>query len=77
MRDVHVTDLRSHLPSYLAEVQNGEELRVLSRGKVIARIVPEVDVADAARRRILAARDKARVDDVMTPLDVAWDALRP
>ena len=42
MREVHVTDLRNHLPAYLAEVQGGEELRVLSRGKVIARIVPEV-----------------------------------
>ena len=52
MRDVHVTDLRNHLPSYLAEVQKGEQLRVMSRGKVIARIVPEVDLAAAAKQRL-------------------------
>lgn len=74
MRDVHVTDLRNHLQSYLAEVLKGEELRVVSRGKVIARIVPEVDAAYAARHRLVAARDKARIGDVTSPLDIRWDA---
>jgi antitoxin (DNA-binding transcriptional repressor) of toxin-antitoxin stability system len=33
MREVKVTDLRSNLPAYLAAVQGGEELRVVSRGQ--------------------------------------------
>jgi len=33
LRDVKVTDLRSHLPAFLAAVQGGEEIRILSRGK--------------------------------------------
>ena len=76
MRDVHVTDLRNHLPSYLAEVQKGEQLRVMSRGKVIARIVPEVDLAAAAKQRLSEARPQAKLGDLMSPIDVSWDAER-
>ena len=39
MREVNVTDLRAHLPAFLASVQAGEEVLVTSRGKVIARLV--------------------------------------
>jgi prevent-host-death family protein len=38
MREINVTELRSRLPQYLRQVQKGEELRITSRGKVIARI---------------------------------------
>ena len=33
MREVNVTELRSHLPAYLCNVQAGEELVVTSHGK--------------------------------------------
>jgi prevent-host-death family protein len=55
MSDVNVTDLRQHLPAYLARVRKGERLRVTSRGKVIAEIGPPVadpDRASAARARL-------------------------
>jgi antitoxin (DNA-binding transcriptional repressor) of toxin-antitoxin stability system len=74
MQDVKVTDLRNNLPAYLAVVQGGEELRILSRGKVIARIVPEKTEVDAARQRLLALRGNIQVGDVLSPIDVEWDA---
>lgn len=76
MRDVQVTDLRNHLPAFLAAVQRGEALRILSRGKVVAHLVPPVDVAEAAQGRLAAARARARVGDVLSPLGDAWDAER-
>lgn len=76
MRDVKVTDLRNHLPTFLAAVQGGEELRIVSRGKVIARLVPESDSVAAACERLAAMRGKVRVGDVVSPLDVSWDAER-
>jgi prevent-host-death family protein len=76
MREVKVTDLRRNLPAYLAAVQGGEELRVVSRGKIIARIVPEQNDVDAAQARLRALRDKVQVGDVLTPIDVEWDAQR-
>ena len=76
MREVKITDLRNNLPAYLAVVQGGEELRVVSRGKVIARIVPEQSDVNAARERLLALRHTVQVGDVLSPVEVEWDAQR-
>jgi prevent-host-death family protein len=74
VRKVKVTDLRNALPAYLKAVQAGEELTVESRGKVIARIVPERSAEEGARQRLQALRAKARVGDVVSPTEEHWDA---
>ena len=76
MLNVNVTELRSHLPDYLKKVRAGEEVAVTSRGKVIARLVPEVDETVVARQRLDALRGQSVVGEVVAPLDVEWDALR-
>ena len=76
MSEVNVTELRQNLPEYLAEVRKGKEVKVTVHGKVIARIVPEVDAKDAARRRLAALRAKCRVGDVISPAGERWDAER-
>ncbi|WP_298267415.1 type II toxin-antitoxin system prevent-host-death family antitoxin [Geobacter sp.] len=76
MREVNVTDLRSHLPAYLGEVQSGEELLVTSRGKVIARIVPARDEQAAARERLVELRSRCLVGDVVSPLEEPWEVQR-
>ena len=40
MRTANVSELKSHLSSYLAYVQQGEEIIVRDRNRPIARIVP-------------------------------------
>jgi prevent-host-death family protein len=75
MLSVNVTELRSHLPDYLNKVKSGEELAVTSRGKVIARLVPEIDESEAARQRLEAMRGKSWVGDVVSPLEEEWEAL--
>jgi prevent-host-death family protein len=74
MRKVKVTDLRNALPAYLKAVQAGEELSIESRGKIIARIVPDRSAEDAARQRLQALRAKSRVGDVVSPVEERWDA---
>ena len=74
MSKVNVTELRQNLPDYLAEVRKGKELKVTVHGKVIARIVPEPDAKDAARRRLAALRAKCKVGDVISPAGERWDA---
>jgi prevent-host-death family protein len=52
MADINVTELRQNLPAYLAKVRQGARVRVTSRGKVIAEIVPpSVDEATQAAAR--------------------------
>ena len=78
MPKVKVTELRQNLPAYLARVKRGEELEVMVHGKVVARIVPEQDRAEAARRRLAQMRrDGARiVGDIMKMPKENWDAER-
>ena len=40
MKEVKVTELRQNLPAYLAKVRQGERVRITSRGKVVAELVP-------------------------------------
>lgn len=54
--NVRVTQLRQNLPAYLARVQGGERIQVVSRGKVIAEIAPPA----ASREAAAAARDRLR-----------------
>lgn len=75
MQEINVTELRKHLPSYLKRVARGEQIRVTSNGKVLARIVPEDDPAAAARRRLEALRGTMVVGDIVSPIDdVEWSA---
>ena len=75
MQEINVTELRKHLPSYLKQVARGEQIRVISNGKVLARIVPEDDPAAAARRRLEALRGTMVVGDIVSPIDdVEWSA---
>ncbi|MDX1251069.1 MAG: type II toxin-antitoxin system prevent-host-death family antitoxin [Gammaproteobacteria bacterium] len=74
MRRVNITEFRSHLPTYMDEIQKGETIDITSRGKVIARVVPVEDAAEAARRRLIALRGKCRIGDVISPGNEEWDA---
>ena len=74
MREVNVTELRSHLPAYLVQVQTGEELIVTSHGKAIARILPSQDIREAARKQLKALRKKSHVGDVILPIGEVWES---
>jgi prevent-host-death family protein len=72
MDDVKVTELRQNLPAYLAKVRRGQRIRVTSRGRVIAEIVPptaDKGEADAARARL-----RGSVVKYDRPLEPVFDA---
>lgn len=74
MREVNVTELRNHLPAYLGSVQDGEELLITSRGKVIAKLVPVEDPRQRARETLRELRRRCRIGDVVSPLGESWEA---
>ena len=78
MPKVKVTELRQNLPAYLARVKRGEEIEVMVHGKVVARIVPEQDRAEAARKRLAELRKNGAriVGDIMKMPKETWDAER-
>jgi prevent-host-death family protein len=74
MNSVNVTELRQHLPDYLKQVQQGEEIAITLHGKTIARIVPnrKGNEREAALKRLEALRGKMIADDILAPLDEEW-----
>ena len=76
MIQVNVTEFRNHLPTYLGKVKTGEEVALTSRGKVVARLVPERDESVSARNRLDELRKTCCVGDVVAPLELEWEALR-
>jgi prevent-host-death family protein len=55
MREIGVRELKSSLSSVLHEVEEGEQVRVTIRGRVVADIVPAVAKASEGRLRELVA----------------------
>lgn len=79
MDDINITELRRNLPAYLAKVRRGARVRVTSRGKVIAEIVPPT--ADEATQAAARARLRGSVARYERPLDPVlpaddWDMNR-
>lgn len=76
MNSVNVTQLRQHLPDYLKQVQQGQEIAITLHGKTIARIVPEQqeNKREAALKRLAALRGKMIVGDILAPLNEEWTA---
>ena len=76
MRKVNVTDLRQHLPGYIKQVQSGEFIQITLHGKVVARLVPEQDAVEEAKKSLTGWRGSAHIGDVLSPISEAWEAER-
>lgn len=71
MARVNVTELRQNLPAYLARARRGERIRVTSRGRVIAEIMPPAAAADEVRGARARLRGSVRRYD--RPLEPVID----
>jgi prevent-host-death family protein len=74
--EVNVSDLRNRLPEYLDKAQAGEEILVTRRGRVIARLTSARDARAGAKERLAALRQRAKVGDVISPVEADWEAVR-
>jgi len=73
---VNVTALRNRLPEYLGRVRAGEEVAITSRGRVVARIVPDTDSSARAQQALKSLRGSCTIGDVVSPTGEPWDADR-
>ena len=75
MLAISISEFRKHLPEYLKKIQQGDQIQITNRGKVIARVVPEEDEIQAARKRLELLRNQGRLGDVISPIEaVEWTA---
>ena len=79
MKEVKVTLLRHYLSQYLARGQRGERLRVTSRGRVLAELVPaSIAKGDAEAARMRLRGSVRRYDHPFAPVidPSGWEANR-
>lgn len=79
MTDVNVTELRQNLPAWLEKAHKGQRIRVTSRGKVIAEILPPSATEDESlAARALLKGSVRRFDRPLAPANDAadWEASR-
>lgn len=74
MIDVGISEFRANMNAILQQVQKGEVVSLLLRGKEIAKIVPSNYAQAAAQQELAALRQSAVVGDVLAPIDEQWSA---
>ena len=74
MQSIAVSDLRANLMKILKEIENGSSLDITSRGRVVAKLVPPNFTRKLARKRLIEIGVKAKLNDVISPIDEKWEA---
>jgi prevent-host-death family protein len=73
MREIGVRDLKAQLSSVLRDVEKGERVRVTSRGRPVAEIVPAMPEPSEAMKKLIA---EGRVTPATRPLPMSAPAPR-
>lgn len=73
MHAVNITELRNHLPEYLSRVHDGTEISITSHGRVIARIVPPIDIKNHALQQLKKLRKRCKIGNVTARIDENWE----
>lgn len=76
METIAVSELRANLMQVLKRIQTGARITITSRGKEIAVLVPPENSIEKARMALKELRKTAKIGDVLSPVDVDWEAMK-
>ena len=76
MTSIAASHFRAHLPEYLHKAQNGETTYITSHGKKIACLTPVENPQQQARKRLDAIKSQCYIGDIITPIDMEWEAMK-
>ena len=76
MDTIAVSDLRANLMKILKEIEHGSTVDITSRGKVVAKLVTPDYIRETAREKLKELGKNAVLDDIISPIDMQWNALR-
>ncbi len=75
MTTIGVSEFRANLMKVLKEVENGTDINITSRGKIVARLVPPDFTKENARKKLIEIGKKSKIGDVISPINTTWEAL--
>jgi prevent-host-death family protein len=76
MKSVSISELRANLLKYLTLVEQGEPINVTSKGKILATLNSPVGQQDAAKAKLRKLAGNAVIDDVISPIEDSWEAMK-
>ena len=76
MQTVNISEFRANLLKYLEVANTGESITVTSNNRLLATITPPQIQKVRAQSQLASLAANAKVDDVLTPIEDEWDALR-
>lgn len=68
MREIHSSDVKTHLPQILTEVEHGETIIITRYGRPIARLIPEQHVCREERAAAIQRFREFRSTMPQTPI---------
>ncbi len=72
MKTVAVSEFKANLMKFLREIQDGTNINITSRGKVVVTVIPPELQRIKARERLKIIAKTAEINDVVSPIDVEW-----
>jgi prevent-host-death family protein len=75
MKDVSISELRAHLSEFIQWANRKGPIRITSRGKEVARIIPGQDKKEQARQKLETLRKTAKAGNILSPVLTDWDVL--
>jgi prevent-host-death family protein len=76
MMDVTITELRANLLKYLKIAQRGEKINVTSKGAPLATLTAPITERNEAREKLNRLAKTAVINDIVSPTNENWDALK-
>ena len=76
METVGVSKLRENLITFLKKVEAGESIKITSRGREVAKLVPLENKMREARKALKRLRKTAIVGDVISPVGADWEVMK-
>lgn len=73
---ITVSEFRDNFSKAMKKVEKGKNIIVTSRGKTIAKISPFDNEKIKAREYFNSIAKKAKIYDILSPLDVEWEAMQ-
>ncbi len=75
MNTIPVSELRANLMKVIKEVEHGSIIKITSRNKVVAKLVPPGNNRDEAKNKLKELSKSAVIGDIISPIDSKWKAL--
>ncbi|MCF6269689.1 MAG: type II toxin-antitoxin system prevent-host-death family antitoxin [Melioribacteraceae bacterium] len=74
METIAVSNLRAKIMTILKKVENGSIIKITSRGKIVAKLVPPDFTKKRAEQKLIEIGESAKFIDITSPIEEVWNS---